>query len=196
MKAVLLDVPECLLEQRRLSGADRLDEVWEGVLHMVPPPSIEHQDIEGRIETWLRTYWSPLHPSHRVFHQVALSASNSWTNDYRVPDIVLLDEQTIANLRDTHCQGPCTVALEVRSPNDELFEKMEFYARLQVSELWFVDRDSKKLEVYALADGGYRLFEADSDGWISSRSVAIQMRSYDGGLCFQIIEQPDSRRLL
>ncbi|HUP82097.1 MAG TPA: Uma2 family endonuclease, partial [Pirellula sp.] len=120
----------------------------------------------------------------------------SWTNDYRVPDIVLLDEQTIANLRDTHCQGPCTVALEIRSPNDESFEKMEFYARLQVSELWFVDRDSKKLEGYSLTNGRYRLFETDRDGWTFSQSVAIQMRSYEGELCFQIIDQPDSRRLL
>jgi|HubBroStandDraft_6_1064221.scaffolds.fasta_scaffold05499_2 hypothetical protein len=34
---------ERLLEERRRSGADRRDEVWEGVLHVIPPPSVEHE---------------------------------------------------------------------------------------------------------------------------------------------------------
>ena len=39
MRAVMLDVPESLLDERRRLGLDVFDEVWEGVLHMVPPPS-------------------------------------------------------------------------------------------------------------------------------------------------------------
>jgi hypothetical protein len=34
-----------LLERRRRSGLDRLDEIWEGVRHVVPAPSGEHADI-------------------------------------------------------------------------------------------------------------------------------------------------------
>jgi len=36
MKAVIAEVPEDILQQRKRTGADRWDEVWEGVLHMAP----------------------------------------------------------------------------------------------------------------------------------------------------------------
>jgi len=35
----MLEAPEELLAERRRKGHDRFDEVWEGVLHMLPPPS-------------------------------------------------------------------------------------------------------------------------------------------------------------
>jgi hypothetical protein len=46
MRTVVLD-PESsgleeLLERRRCSGLDRLDEAWDGVLHLVPAPSLEN----------------------------------------------------------------------------------------------------------------------------------------------------------
>ena len=46
MDAVLAMVPAALLEQRRRKGHDIFDEMWEGVLHMVPQPSSAHQRME------------------------------------------------------------------------------------------------------------------------------------------------------
>jgi hypothetical protein len=40
-------VPSDLLAWRKTTGADRFDEMWEGVLHMVAAPNREHQDLEG-----------------------------------------------------------------------------------------------------------------------------------------------------
>jgi hypothetical protein len=37
------------MERRRACGLDRLDEVWEGVLHMVPAPSFEHARIAQQL---------------------------------------------------------------------------------------------------------------------------------------------------
>ena len=45
VKAVLLDVPASLLEQRRRDGLDGRDELWNGMLHMVTPPSRLHQAL-------------------------------------------------------------------------------------------------------------------------------------------------------
>ncbi len=45
---VLEPVPvevQALIERRRRLGQDRCDEMWEGVLHMNPAPSYEHQRI-------------------------------------------------------------------------------------------------------------------------------------------------------
>lgn len=38
MRAVLLEVPEGMLAERCQLGLDGRDEVWDGVLYMVPPP--------------------------------------------------------------------------------------------------------------------------------------------------------------
>lgn len=38
MRAVWIGVPDRFLEERHRLGHDKQDELWEGVLHMVPPP--------------------------------------------------------------------------------------------------------------------------------------------------------------
>src|SRR5262249_13356501 len=42
MRAVWLSVPEEFLAERRRLGHDKLDEVWDGVLHMTPTPLSKH----------------------------------------------------------------------------------------------------------------------------------------------------------
>jgi len=42
-------IPVSMLEERRRLGHDRFDEVWEGVLHLVPFPSTRHQAIIRRL---------------------------------------------------------------------------------------------------------------------------------------------------
>jgi hypothetical protein len=49
MRAVLLEVPEVMLAERRKFGLDGRDEVWDGVLHMVPPPGRPHQEMGGEL---------------------------------------------------------------------------------------------------------------------------------------------------
>jgi hypothetical protein len=54
MKAVMSEVPADILAWRKRTGADRWDEMWEGVLHMPPMPNREHQELEWAMETYLR----------------------------------------------------------------------------------------------------------------------------------------------
>ena len=50
VRAVLVPpLDQQLLAERRRLGHDRFDEMWEGVLHMVPPPSSRHQGHETRL---------------------------------------------------------------------------------------------------------------------------------------------------
>lgn len=53
VKAVLVDVPAALLRERRRTGADKADEMWDGVLHMVPPPSALHQRVASQLHRLL-----------------------------------------------------------------------------------------------------------------------------------------------
>src|SRR5258708_39014948 len=90
-----------LIAQRKRTGADQWDEMWDGVLHMAPPPDLEHQDFEGSLETYLRLNWAPMHGA-KVYHQAAVASPGGWTDDYRVPDLVLLRPQRFAIDRRTH----------------------------------------------------------------------------------------------
>ena len=49
MRTLVLDPStaglQALMERRRRSGLARLDEVWGGVLHMIPAPSFAHARV-------------------------------------------------------------------------------------------------------------------------------------------------------
>ena len=62
-----------------------------------------------------------------------------------------------------------------RSPGDETYEKLGFYARLGVPEVWVIDRDSKAPELYILQAGHYQRTAADADGWARSPSTGIEL---------------------
>jgi hypothetical protein len=61
------NVPPEILAWRKHTGADQWDEMWDGVLHMVPCPNCDHQDLEGALETWLRTWWAA-RTGGKVYH--------------------------------------------------------------------------------------------------------------------------------
>lgn len=64
MRAVMPEVSPAILAWRKRTGADRWDEMWEGVLHMAPLPNREHQDLEGAMETYLRLHYRTVFLSH------------------------------------------------------------------------------------------------------------------------------------
>ena len=54
MRAVMpVALPE-VLRLRKQTGADRFDEMWEGVLHMRPAPSFDHQNTASGICAFFR----------------------------------------------------------------------------------------------------------------------------------------------
>ena len=73
---------DALIERRRVSGLDRLDEVWEGVLHIVPAPTFEHAQISQQLAEILG-------PLARVAGLVAAMGEfnlGESLHDFRVPD--------------------------------------------------------------------------------------------------------------
>ena len=174
MKGVMADVPEFILEWRRRTGADRFDEVWNGVLHMAPSPTIEHQDFEGSLIAWLRRYWR--HSGRSVLHQVNVSPDEDWRNNFRIPDIVLLQPEESHLAHGSFLHGAPSVVIEIRSPDDESYEKFDFYASLGSREIWVFDRDTTKPELFRLIDGAYQEQEAMASGWLSSEAAGIELR--------------------
>jgi Uma2 family endonuclease len=176
MRAVIPEVPPGLLAWRKRTDSDKWDEMWEGVLHMPPMPNREHQDFEWLIESYLRTRWAPLYGA-RVYHNINVASPGGWPNNYRIPDLVLLTPSRFGIDRNEYFEGAPDVAVEIRSPGDESYEKLEFYARIAVPEVWIIDRDSKTPEIYTLTAGHYVLQPASIDGWIRSTVTGIELRS-------------------
>jgi Uma2 family endonuclease len=196
MKACLCEVPPHLTEWRKRTGADMWDEMWEGVLHMPPVPNREHQDFQWALETWLRTFWA--RPGgNRVHHEINLASVGGWPNNYRIPDLLLLTPDRFAIDKNEYFEGPPAVVVEIRSPDDESYEKLSFYAKLGVPEAWIIDRDTRAPEIYVLVAGDYQKQSPGADGWIRSAATAIQLRGESGRkLAIQLAGNQTTRRLL
>jgi Uma2 family endonuclease len=192
MRAVIPTVPPDILAFRKLTGADRWDEMWEGVLHMAPAPNREHNDFEWSLEDYLRRRWARA-GARRVYHQINLCPPGGWPHNYRIPDLVLLNAARFAIDRNEYFEGAPNVVVEIRSRGDESYEKLEFYARLGVPEVWILDRDTKAAEIFNLdATGAYIPVPASALGWIESSETGLRMRQDDGKLAMKVGEEPDT----
>ena len=89
--------------------------------------------------------------------------------------------------------GAPLVCVEIYSPGDESYDKLDFYAGLGVPEVWIIHRDSKRTEIHRLTLGQYMLVEPDSDGWVCSSCIpaAFKPDSY-GKLLVRMTSDPQS----
>ncbi|HEV3035100.1 MAG TPA: Uma2 family endonuclease [Solirubrobacteraceae bacterium] len=149
MRTLVLDPPpqqmEELLERRRHMGADRRDEVWEGVYHMVPGPSADHSLVAQQLAVLLDA------PARTAGFLVTAEFNLGAHGDFRVPDLGIHRERP----RGTWI-AIAAVVVEIVSPGDETWEKLPFYAEHGVDELLLVDPDSRSVELLSLKAGTYR----------------------------------------
>jgi Uma2 family endonuclease len=178
MKAVMANVPEHILEWRRRTGADQWDEMWEGVLHKAPSPNRDHQDIEGWLESWLRRHWAEPNDC-RVYHQINVAEPGTWPDNYRIPDLVLLTPARFNIDCNEYFDGGPDAVVEIHSPDDETYDKLEFYAKVGVLEVIVIDRDSKRPELFRLVGDEYRVCDADKEGWLQCAVAGFEMRATD-----------------
>jgi Uma2 family endonuclease len=184
------------MELRRRNGADRWDEMWDGVLHMPPMPNRRHQDLEWAIEAWLRQFWVPC-SGGKCYHQINVASLGGWPRNYRIPDVVLLTPDRFGIDKDEYFEGGPTVVVEIRTAGDETYQKFDFYAAIGVSEVWVVDRDTRRPEVYQLQGSGYEAVAADAAGCLASRATGVSLgASPQGQLTLQLAGNPASLREL
>ncbi len=170
MRTLVLDPPTAgldpLLEGRRRSGLDRLDEVWEGVLHMVPAPSHRHAEIAQQLAELLGppARAAGLRPT---MHQFNLGDSEE---DFRVPDGGLHRPRAAELWHPT-----AALVVEIVSPGDESWEKLPFYAAHRVDEVLIVDPRERSVSWLALKDGEYRSIERSGLIDLGARGLAEQL---------------------
>jgi Uma2 family endonuclease len=196
VKAVIPEVPEYVLRERKRTGADRWDEMWEGVLHMTAAPNKRHTRLQVQMRNWLDEHWArPL--GNQVDLLVNVASVGGWPHDYRIPDVVLLTPDRFSIDHDDYYEGAPTVVVEIRSPGDETWEKLPFYAKIGVPEVWVVDRDTRVPQVFELAEGTYGEVLAGAEGWVSSPITGVRLRAEPGAmLAMQMSDDSATRRSL
>jgi Uma2 family endonuclease len=179
MRAVLVHVTDEELAYRRSTGLDRWDEMWEGVLHMTPAPSLEHQRILDELIMFLARHLAvtgqgTLRSGINVFR-------GPGQTDYRIPDLtfVATGRQHVLCEDGVRGGGPDAV-IEIRSPEDETYDKLPFFAALRVHEVIVIDRDTKRPELYLLAGSQYVAVQQDAGGWLRSEAMHVRFRTVEG----------------
>jgi hypothetical protein len=137
---------EALLERRRQAGVDRLDEVWEGVRHMVPGPSFEHADVTQQLAVLLD---APARAAGLVPTMSEFNLGKSEQN-FRVPDGGLHRPGAAGVWQPT-----AAIVVEILSPGDETWQKLPFYAAHRVDEVLIVDPTDRTVTWLGLRDGEY-----------------------------------------
>jgi len=144
-----------LIRQRRVTGADRFDEVWEGVYVMAPLADNEHQRLGLDLAIAIKEALG-LVDQVQIFAGCNVSdQAKRWRRNYRCPDVAVFLPGNPAEDRKTHWFGGPDFAVEVVSPHDRSRDKFDFYRKVRVGELLLVDRRPWKLE----------LFRSERDGW-------------------------------
>ncbi len=157
---------EQLRKRREELGIDQYDEVWEGVLHMNPPPSTEHQLILEQLGELLR----PLARSANLVSLIREFGIGRGKENYRVPDGGLFRTQP-------HGVWQMTAALviEVVSPDDETWAKFDHFAAHNVDELLIIDPQERQVHWFALRDGKYEPIEHSALIELGATKLAEQL---------------------
>jgi Uma2 family endonuclease len=191
MKGVFAVLPPEILAHRKLTGAHRFDEMWDGVLHMPPLPTIPQQDLESSLETYLRNHWKRPRRA-RVYHQINLASIGGWPNDYRIPDLLLLLPERFAIDRNESFEGAPTAVVEIRSPGDETYDKFPFYAKLGTPEVWVIHRDTREPEIHVLRGKSYRKL-TPKGRWLRGPKTEIELAASSGKLVIRIAGDDSTR---
>lgn len=132
---------ELWLERRRAMGADRFDEAWEGRYVVAPDPHSAHGAAQAELAALLKPV------ALRLGLRTALTFNLGSPSDFRVPDAGLIP-------------GPhgvwhetALLVVEVLSPDDATFEKLDFYTAHGVRELLVVDVEERSIRCFALQNG-------------------------------------------
>lgn len=143
-------VEDRLIAERKATGIDRYDEVWDDVYVIPPIADNEHQALIGDFTAIFATTitWPDL---GQAYPGVNVSdREDDWTKNYRVPDVAVFLNGCPARNQHTHWLGGPDFAVEIVSEDDRTREKFDFYAKVGVRELLLVDRDPWAVELHRI----------------------------------------------
>jgi Uma2 family endonuclease len=155
MPVLILDpgMEERIRAERNDPQLSRYDEVWDGVLVVTPTPNNAHQLIVMSLGEAFSSAidWDV---GDRTFPGANVSdREEGWTSNYREPDVAVYLAANPAKDCSSHWAGGPDLAVEVVSPGERPWDKLDFYAQVNTREVLIVNRDPWKLGMYKLEAG-------------------------------------------
>jgi Uma2 family endonuclease len=155
MAALVLDryLEKDLIRKRRATGADRHDEVWNGIYMMSPEADNNHQTIGLHLSVAFISATDRVDGA-QAFHGCNVTdLPEKWRKNFRCPDVAVFLPGNPAVDMETRWFGGPDFAVEIISPGDRSRKKFGFYAKVGVRELLLIGRKPWSLELYRLSDG-------------------------------------------
>ena len=149
------------------------DEMWDGVLHMVPPPGGPHQRLSTRLNAVLFMYAE----SRGLVPHMETGLFRS-QDDYRVPDQLYCRPEHVSDRGAEAAE----LVIEIRSKGDETYDKMGFYSSMGVREMIVVHPNERRVEMYRAIGGQFVRVQPGPDGEHTSEVLGITLRTVDGKL--------------
>jgi Uma2 family endonuclease len=139
-----------LIQERKRKGIDHHDEVWEGMYVMPSTPNNAHQLLVGDLDDIFREVVKKERRGQSFTGANVSDRRKRWEYNYRVPDlVVVLNNSRAVNCRTHFCGGP-DFLVEIQSPGDDTEEKVPFYGHIGVRELLIIHRDKRTLRLLRL----------------------------------------------
>jgi Uma2 family endonuclease len=140
--------PLTVAEYRNLPETGPRYQLIEGDLYMAPAPNRFHHDISRNLLTTLVNYLS-VHPIGVLYN----APFDVYLTDIDVfqPDLLIVLNENRRILTDAGAEGAPDFVVEILSPKTrhlDLVNKKRVYARIGVKELWIIDPDQEKIDVY------------------------------------------------
>lgn len=161
-----------MVEDRRRLGIDKQDERWNGEWHFVNPPKLWHARLNAELFLVLapcarRAGLTPFCDATGIFADL--------THDWRIPDQAYArpDQQIEEGL------SGAALVVEIRSPGDESYAKLPFYAERGIDEVLIVHQD-RTFELYRLGDGGAYAVTGDGEGSATSAVLGVRFTTVAG----------------
>jgi Uma2 family endonuclease len=147
MRTVVLGDPPpvlvSLISDRQRLGLDTHDEVWQGEYHMAPAANFQHGQVQLEIAILLKRRV----PDGFV---VGLEFNLGEKTNFRVPDLGVHRGKPSASWFAT-----AAIVVEVRSPDDETFDKFDFYFKHAVEEILVADLTTHEVHWFLRSSTGF-----------------------------------------
>ena len=186
MRALILQMPEHWIAERRMTGEDSRDEVWDGVLHVSPQPTTTHQGLGIALLDALKALADAR--GWRRFYETSVYDPDPARQNWRVPDVSLVAPEYLA---ERGIESRAELVVEILSPHDESRDKFEFYARCGIPEVWLIDPHTRVPEVYVLTGAAYVTVQPDAAGALHAPLLGLEL-SVSAGPKLRILSRAGS----
>ncbi|NJC65290.1 Uma2 family endonuclease [Planosporangium flavigriseum] len=146
-------------------------ELVDGVMAVVPSPSLDHQAISNLLWAWLRK-----HRPHPLDAATAVGVAVSLNNTCE-PD-VLLHWAEIKRTRHFLMPHEVLLVVEVVSPGTrrrDRLEKPAVYAEAGIPNFWRIEQDPVHVYAYTLKDGAYVELANSADELVVDEPFPIRL---------------------